>query len=660
MQPKKKGRLRRVFESSLIVSGIMRLVNWIYRLADTSIAGLLFSTDDSAGHAPGFVQSGMHLLYRKVLRPIQKYCVRSFDKSMILRAIQSLLDQLLFCSVKVYGSFFISLSLSSAAIWALRAFALREIVPVLSDLYLPAVILLLAMIARIRSGTLADALIESRVMSFLLFSVVGVRIEPFEAERTSHFRNTGAWICGILVGLFTIAVPLWLLLCGMLCLLILYTILIVPESGVVAIFFALPFLSVLSHPSVLAAAMVLYVTCCHLIKLLRGKRTFRMETVDGAVLVFLIMILCGGIVTVNSAASRSSALLSGCFILGYFLVVNLIRTPAWMHRCILAICTSSFFVSVFGIYQYVTGNVTTKWQDAEMFEEIKGRVTSFFDNPNVLAEYLIMTIFFAAVLLFTTKDSGKRVAAALACFAGAGCLLVTWSRGAWLGFFFGALIFLLIFSKKTMVLLLAGVAAIPFLPVILPDSIVSRFTSIGNLADSSTAYRMHIWQASLRMIEDFFASGVGLGIGAFQTIYPSYARAGIESAPHSHNLYFEILIELGVFGLLAFLTVVFLMIRKTMAYVRTVPDGSAHRETALLAAAGLSGVAAVMLQGMTDYVWYNYRIFLMMWLLIGLTVAISRCGREENRPPQEDACSIDIALDGRRQKNLSTGRKRGK
>ena len=33
---------------------------------------------------------------------------------------------------------------------------------------------------------------------------------------------------------------------------------------------------------------------------------------------------------------------------------------------------------------------------------------------------------------------------------------------------------------------------------------------------------------------------------------------------------------------------------------------------------------AVLAQGMTDYIWYNYRVFLMFWLMLGLSAAVRR------------------------------------
>jgi O-antigen ligase len=132
------------------------------------------------------------------------------------------------------------------------------------------------------------------------------------------------------------------------------------------------------------------------------------------------------------------------------------------------------------------------------------------------------------------------------------------------------------------------------------------------------------------MFADHFESGIGVGKDAFAIVYPSYSLAGIESAPHSHNLYLQIGIELGIIGLVAFLVVILLMdIYNFTFYVNEKQMYKPARKYKLYSAAALCGVMAVLAQGMTDYVWYNYRIFLLFWLLLGLASAARKIARKE-------------------------------
>jgi O-antigen ligase len=71
------------------------------------------------------------------------------------------------------------------------------------------------------------------------------------------------------------------------------------------------------------------------------------------------------------------------------------------------------------------------------------------------------------------------------------------------------------------------------------------------MTDSSTAYRVYIWIASLRLIEKFWPSGIGTGVDVFMQVYPKYALSGVAMAPHAHNLFLVVMVELGIAGFLA-------------------------------------------------------------------------------------------------------------
>ena len=71
------------------------------------------------------------------------------------------------------------------------------------------------------------------------------------------------------------------------------------------------------------------------------------------------------------------------------------------------------------------------------------------------------------------------------------------------------------------------------------------------------------------------------------------------------------------------------------------------------AAAPMCGILATLVQGLTDYTWYNYRVYLMFWLAAGLSVAFVRYGRAElaridglnkNAAPAPNEADMDIPL----------------
>ncbi|MDD4772456.1 MAG: O-antigen ligase family protein [Eubacteriales bacterium] len=625
---KKRFPFAEYLRGSLILSALSHLSDFIYRSASESMAGKALTSYDRCSLKAGeSLASGAakKLNAGSVLRRLKRFCIKSFENSALITGAAKKMRGFLDCSMRYYGTFLLSFGIYASGVFGIKYY-MNGSAPS-ADLGVAIIAALFSIPMIISTTALSEVILSSRILSGLLFGVIGVRRESIESVPAAQSRPGAAFIAGMTLGLSAYFASPGLILAGLAGIVLLYTILIIPESGVTLIIFSAPFMSALPRPSIITALMVLYVAGCYILKLIRGKRVFRFEILDGAVALFLLLTLLGGIFTVSVSVSLEYALIYGCYLISYFLVVNLIRTDKWVRRCVGAFISSSVIVSLVGIYQHLLGTASTRWQDLEMFTGMGGRVISTFENPNVLAEYLIMAIPFAVALLLTRRSWMSRGAMIVACGMGLACLVFTMSRGAWLGFIAGMLVFLLIYSRRTLVMLFLGSFAIPLLPFVLPADIVRRFTSIGNMADSSTAYRVNIWNGSIDMIRDFLWGGIGAGRGAFTIVYPSYTLAGIESAPHSHNLYLQITIELGIFGLIAFLAVVFLLALSTFTFLSKKPPvdaGHGSGEARLVCAAGFAGITAILVQGMTDYVWYNYRIFLIFWLVAGLTAAVKR------------------------------------
>lgn len=605
------------------------------------------------GEKLGFFRfiSKKFMLRQRFVTPVKRFFIRSFEKSAVLSFIRRVLGEMLTLPIRTYGIFLFSFGLFALVVYLIRQFALKYGESSLSSLIFGLALMFLSLLMFSVKETLSSALCGSLFMNALLFKVMGVRREYIETSCVKEGSSVVPFIIGMLFGLSTYYIsPVYLFL-GIAALIALYTLLMIPEFGVMLMFLTLPFL-----PTMALVGLCSYTLVCYLLKLICGKRTLRFESVDLLVFVFAALYMLGGIVSVAGAVSLKHSLVFVCFISGYFLTVNLIRTGEWVGRCVGSIAISSLFVALYGVYEYFTGVSATTWQDTEMFEDISGRVVSTFENPNVLAEYLLMAAPFALALLLTSKKpaEGTIRLGVLGCLCL--CMVFTWSRGAWLGMLFSALLFLLIASRKSMLLIFAGIAALPFMPFILPQSIISRFTSIGNLADTSTSYRVNIWKAVIKIARDYFFTGVGTGNAAFGTVYPLYSLAGIESAPHSHQLYLQILVELGIFGLAAFLCAMLVWMRANFTFYAQMGGESPRKlyVARLYSAAGFCGIVGVLVQGMTDYVWYNYRVVLMFWLVCGLTMAVRRVSIRENpardkvKPIgdyQPDSACIDIKID---------------
>jgi O-antigen ligase len=144
--------------------------------------------------------------------------------------------------------------------------------------------------------------------------------------------------------------------------------------------------------------------------------------------------------------------------------------------------------------------------------------------------------------------------------------------------------------------------------------VIGRFTSIGDLSDNSTSYRVYIWMGVLAMLKDgYWLCGIGPGDAAFNQVYPAYSYNAIV-APHSHNLFLQIICDAGVCALAVFLLVLFQYFRVLCIAIKGEKDGDSR----MLQIAFTSGMCGFLVQAMTDYSFYNYRVMFLFWACVAL------------------------------------------
>jgi putative inorganic carbon (HCO3(-)) transporter len=362
-----------------------------------------------------------------------------------------------------------------------------------------------------------------------------------------------------------------------------------------------------------------------ILKLIGGKRVFRLELIDGAVLLLGVLYLLGGLVTRGGVASLRSGLTYSAFLCCYFLAASLLRSREWIRRMVGALTISCVLVALLGLLQYLLSDLGARYLDLSLFADLGGRVFSTMQNPNMLAEYLILLLPLLFALVAMPGRPLRSFGMLLATGVVVCCLILTWSRGAWLGALVGWLLLLLLMGHRSLSYLLLSALPVAAGLHYLPEKMLRRFGSIGSAADSSIRYRVYLWDGVGNMLRDHWFAGVGVGESAFCEVYSQYALPGIATAMHSHNLYLQLLCELGVSGLAVFVTVMVLFVCYALSYV----TGRGDRAGRMTVLGLLCGIVSLLLMGMTDHIFYNYRIFLLFWLVVGIAVAQIRIGRTE-------------------------------
>lgn len=281
--------------------------------------------------------------------------------------------------------------------------------------------------------------------------------------------------------------------------------------------------------------------------------------------------------------------------------------------------------SVVGFYQYFSGAVDTTWTDTTLFEDLSIRVYSTFANPNVYGEFLLLAAPIAAGLMLYAQRWRERIIYGGALVAILANLALTYSRGCYAGIAVTAVVFLWFVSKKA--LGIAAILGIPAAIYMMPQNMLARIASMVNFSDSSTSYRLRIYLGTAGLLAFFWASGVGIGEGAFNFVYPFFSIQHIV-APHSHSLFLQWVVSFGVGGLVFFAVVFWWYARQMKMARRSLVDCDARR---FIVYAFSSVFAGFLLQSVFDYTWYNYRVFMLFWVVLILGSSLTKLIREETR-----------------------------
>lgn len=398
----------------------------------------------------------------------------------------------------------------------------------------------------------------------------------------------------------------------------------VPIWGLLAVTAATPFL-----PTMLLAGML-----CVVVLFTLFRYRFVIDLTTACLSVFIIVTLFCGVTSFAPSASLPIALLTSVLMFSYPTVLACCRKRTQIDFFFFAFITAAAFAGLVGFYQYVTKQVDLTWVDVETFNDISFRVYSSFDNPNVYGAYLLLAIpLCAAMVLYAKKPLYKLYALGVTGLLLLN-LLLSYSRGCYLALALAAFIFIMLMEKRLVIFFLPALFVLPF---VLPPSILNRLSSITNFGESSTAYRLAIWQGTLRVLKDFWITGVGQGMDAYNVVFPFYAFNAIV-APHSHNLFLQVFVETGIVGLLVFLGVLACFVRTMVCFLRRAADW----RDKVVAAAILAAAAGFLFQGIFDYVFYNNRVMLTFFLFMGLGSAFVRIS--PSGPRQERALFFKKAL----------------
>lgn len=392
------------------------------------------------------------------------------------------------------------------------------------------------------------------------------------------------------------------------------------KIGLFASAFLYPFV-----PDALGLIMLLSMGFFVLLRTFLYKEEFKVGKRTVPLAIFVFIIVFSTITSIDPSGSVRDLALNAAGISFLFAMTNSIKTRGQLNAFISTLLLSALVVALLGVLQYFTGvEMRPEWLDTENNTDIAVRVYSVFFNPNILAEYLVLITPIAVGMTWYTKSMKKKFL-----FAGSTgilliCIVMTLSRGGWVGIALAALAFVLLVDKRLLLLavpiVLGGLA-------FLPQKVVDRITSIGSTVDSSNMYRIKIWQITRDVIRDNMVAGVGFGYVPFKETFERYIRT--MPIYHAHNTYLEVAAEIGLIGFIFFMLLLFSSLKYT--YVTLVKSQDNYYK--YLGAGLFASIIGIMGHGLVEHFLYIPRIIFTFWIVLGIiftAINVEKLERDES------------------------------
>ncbi len=333
--------------------------------------------------------------------------------------------------------------------------------------------------------------------------------------------------------------------------------------------------------------MLLFLSICYLLLILKYRKQISSLIISDKINLFLLVYFILLCISVLFALDKSIAIQGRIFrneglitIIMYFLLFLAARSIKKINIHFLNyVLLSALIVSVYGILQYFTIDPIVR--DATRVIWPSNIAFSTIGNPNFLGTYLVLMIPIA-VHCYVIENNYFSLFVFTSLFT---CLLVTMTRGVWLGCLFSMFLYfsLLWFNRKRytinvsriFILLLCMLLSVIVINIVSSNELFNRFFSIRSevillINNESTtnigSYRWFLWTRVIELIKQKPWFGYGIEnmlipfMNAYRTDIANILKVKI-AFDKAHNEYLNIAVSSGIPSLIAYLTFVGLCLR---------------------------------------------------------------------------------------------------
>jgi probable O-glycosylation ligase (exosortase A-associated) len=298
-----------------------------------------------------------------------------------------------------------------------------------------------------------------------------------------------------------------------------------------------------------------------------------------------------------------------------FVTIILINNRAKLRTLVWIIALSIAFYGVRGGVASVLGGAS---------DRVWGPEGSFIYDNNALGLAFVMTIPLLWYLWKTVENKKLKYAVLICLGLSIVSTLATYSRGALLGLTAITVFWMIHERKKLLVVVMLAIAA-PTAVMLMPDQWLARMETIDNYEEDKSAMgRILAWRFATEISTKRLIGG---GFGAFtENSYRAYApdvAAEIDERQtkfqNSHSIYFGVLGQHGIPGLILFLSLGALTLKRSRQLEKLAEQQGA-KDLALLAAATRIGIIGYAVTG----AFANREYFDLYYHLVAIIVILDR------------------------------------
>jgi O-antigen ligase len=295
----------------------------------------------------------------------------------------------------------------------------------------------------------------------------------------------------------------------------------------------------------------------------------------------------------------------------FFMMVNHVRNRAQVKRFVLFLFLTAFIVAVIGIFQIPDG------------ERLSAPFEGEGGEPNTLGGYLLFIGMTAAGMAIKIKDARMRYLLLFFILCLVPPFFFTQSRSSYLALIPATLTLALLTEKRVIIIGLVSVALLLsplFLPSVVTQRILFTFNQprepdqivIGDVRlDTSTSARLQSWKDALR---DFQKQPIlGHGVTGYPFIDAQFPR---------------VLVETGLFGLFAFLYLLYSVFRLALRHLRETEEPYYRG----LITGFIAGFVGLVVHAIGVNTFIIVRIMEPFWFFVGIITVLPMLKQEDLTP----------------------------